>query len=53
MALKVHPAMVDMDPRGKIETSIIGKRFDLRMCGFETETEYYSESDSSSDEGNI
>ena len=45
--------MVDMDPRGKLETSIIGKRFDLRMCGFETDNEYDSDSDSSSDEGNI
>ena len=45
--------MVDMDPKAKLETSIIGKKFDLRICGFKAENEYDSDSESSSDEGNI
>ena len=49
---KVHPAMVDMNPKEKLETSIFGKTFDLRKCGFETESDHDSESDFSSDEGN-
>lgn len=42
--------MVDMDPKAKLETSIVGKKFDLRKCGFETENEYNSDSEYSSDE---
>ena len=44
--------MVDMNPKEKLETSILGKTFDLRKCGFETESDYDAESDFSSDEGN-
>ena len=48
--------MVDMDPRGKLVTSIFGRTWNLGMCAFDSDMEYSdseSDSDSSSDEGSL